>query len=106
MSQSYVLDTNVVLALIRGKELGARIDGAFGIRASFHHHIVSIVTEAELLVMADKHKWGPDKRKALEFALENVVVMPVDGQGLVDAYVAIAAADRSTERGGQEYGQE
>jgi hypothetical protein len=34
MSDFYLLDTNVVLALVRGAKLGAFIDRSFGLRAS------------------------------------------------------------------------
>jgi tRNA(fMet)-specific endonuclease VapC len=92
---SYVLDTNVLLALIRGKTLGSAIDTAYGLRASLQRHVVSIVSEAEILVMADKNGWGDDKRAALKRMFEQLVVIPIDGQGIVSAYVQISAADRN-----------
>ncbi|MEJ7608675.1 MAG: hypothetical protein WKF37_20995, partial [Bryobacteraceae bacterium] len=59
--QSYLLDTNILLGLLRGKALGERIDRAFGLKASLHRHAISIVTQAELSVIADRHDWGPEK---------------------------------------------
>jgi len=91
LSHSYVLDTNVVLALLRGNALGSRIEKVFGLSANLHRHVVSIVTHAELLVLADRNEWGPDKRAAMEQALENLVVLPVDGTDLVQAYASISA---------------
>ena len=76
MSDSYALDTSVLLHLVRGKALGAQIDQAFGLRSSMHRHVVSIVTQAELSVIADRKNWGDDKRAALQHALDNLVVLP------------------------------
>jgi predicted nucleic acid-binding protein len=103
--QSYVLDTNVVLALLRGNALGSRIDQAFGLSSSLHRHVVSIVTNAELLVLADRNKWGAAKRDALKVALENLVVIPVDGESLVQAYAAISAAAFSAPGGARNMGK-
>lgn len=100
-----MLDTNVVLALLRGNALGSSIDQAFGLSASLHRHVVSIVTAAELLVLADRYEWGEKKRAALEQALENLVVLPVDGKDLLQAYVRISAADHSAAGGSRNLGK-
>jgi tRNA(fMet)-specific endonuclease VapC len=102
---SYVLDTNVLLALIRGKTLGAAIDTAYGLRASLQRHVVSIASEAEILVMADKNGWGDDKRAALKRMFEQLVIIPIDGQGIVSAYVQISAADRNWPEGSRNMGK-
>jgi tRNA(fMet)-specific endonuclease VapC len=100
-----VLDTSVLLALIRGKDLGTYIDQAFGLRASLHRQVVSIVTHAELLVLADRKQWGSGKRATLERALENLVVIPIDRASLLEAYVSISAADRSAPGGPRNMGK-
>jgi tRNA(fMet)-specific endonuclease VapC len=105
LSQSYLLDTNVLLALIRGNALGARIDEAFELRASLHQQVVSIVTQAELLVLADRHKWASEKRGSLDRALENLVIVPIDSVELVQAYAAIASADWSAPGGTRNMGK-
>lgn len=92
MNSSYVLDTSAFLNLIRGKELGEQIDRAYGLRQAMHRHTVSIVTHAELAVLADRNGWGATRRKALKDALEQVVTVNIESQALVDAYIRIAAA--------------
>jgi hypothetical protein len=49
MSQSYVLDTSILLNLIRGHELGRSIDLAFGLRAHLYRHTISIVSHGEFV---------------------------------------------------------
>lgn len=105
MSQSYLLDTSVLLALIRGKALGTHIDQAFGLRASLHRQVVSIVTQAELLVIADVRQWGSEKRATLERALDNLVVIPIDGASLLQAYVSVSAAGRNAVGGARNMGK-
>lgn len=105
MSQSYLLDTSVLIALIRGKALGVHIDQAFGLTASLHRHVVSIVTQAELMVLADRNSWGSEKRATLERAIENVVVLPIDGADLLQAYVRISAAGHAGPGGARNMGK-
>src|ERR1700691_5771887 len=93
LKQSYVLDTNILLALIRGKALGESIDSAYGLRANLQRHVVSIASQAELLVLADRNNWAQAKRDAVNLMFENLVVLPIDGQALVDAYVEVSRAD-------------
>jgi hypothetical protein len=64
LNQSYVLDTGVLLNLVRGKELGSRIDREFGLSRAMRLHTISIVTHGELKVLAERHEWGAEKRSA------------------------------------------
>jgi len=105
LNQSYVLDTNILLALVRGKALGESIDKAYGLRSSLQRHTVSIASQVELYVLADRRQWGSTKREAVRRMLEQVVVVPIDGQGLVEAYVQIANADYTWPAGSRNMGK-
>lgn len=105
MKQSYVLDTNILLALIRGKALGESIDNAYGLRANLQRHVVSIASQAELLVLADRNKWAQAKRDAVAFMFQSLVVLPIDGEALLDAYVQIAHADMTWHEGPRNMGK-
>jgi tRNA(fMet)-specific endonuclease VapC len=105
LSRSYLLDTNILMALIRGNALGRQIDEAYGLRASLQRHVVSIVSQAEIWVIADRREWGEAKRDALRTMFDHVVVVPIDGQGLLDAYVKIAAADGNHSKGPRNMGK-
>lgn len=50
MSGLYLLDTNVVLALVRGKELGAFIDSTYGLSTAKRRPAVSVVNPGLLTV--------------------------------------------------------
>ncbi len=105
MSDSYVLDTSVVLNLIRGNALGKKIDQAFGLTSAFHRQLVSIVTEAELWVMADRNDWGSEKRAALQHALDSLVIIPIDSKDMVQAYVDISTVDLAAAAGARNMGK-
>jgi predicted nucleic acid-binding protein len=104
LSQSYVLDTSVLLHLIRGKELGEQIDRAFGLRSAIHRHVISIVTHGELWALAGRNRWGDEKRNVLNTTLANVVSLNIDSELLVRAYVRVEEACRTTSGGEQKMG--
>ncbi len=105
MKPSYVLDTNILLALVRGNSLGLSIDTAYGLRAHLQRHVVSVVSQAELLVLADRKNWGQAKRDAVHLMFENLVVLPVDGEALLRAYVEVSRADMAWREGPRNMGK-
>ncbi len=105
MKQSYVLNTGVLLNLVRGKELGTRIDRAYGLSGALQFHTISIVTVGELKVLAERRDWGAEKRDALAIALENLVTVNVESESLVKAYVEVDRACRSIVGGSRTIGQ-
>jgi hypothetical protein len=58
MSRLYLLDTNVVLALVRGNALGAYIDTTFGLSKGSRRPAISIVMHGEMRVLASRNSWG------------------------------------------------
>ena len=105
MKQSYVLDTGVLLNLIRGREIGTRIDREFALTSSMRLHTVSIVTHGELKVLAERNDWGAEKRNALAVALDNVVTVNIESEALVEAYVQVDRACRNNSGGSRTLGQ-
>lgn len=93
------------MALIRGNALGKQIDSAYGLRASLQRHVVSIASQAEVNVLADRHSWGEGKREALGAMFEQLVVVAIDGQAILDAYVKISAADSNWPKGPRNMGK-
>lgn len=93
------------MALIRGNSLGLSIDTAYGLRAHLQRHVVSVVSHAELLVLADRKNWGQAKREAVHLMFENLVVLPVDGEALLRAYVEVSRADMAWPEGPRNMGK-
>ncbi len=94
-AERYLLDTSVLLLLVRGGERGRAIDQRFGLSTAAGRPFVSVVTHAELQVLAIRNGWGPAKMEALAAVLANVVTIDVRRSGpLLEAYVAVELASR------------
>lgn len=85
----FLLDTNIILTLIRGNALATFIDGKFGLSASTVRPMISVVTHGEVRVLAGRNRWGDRKLAALQNALDNVVTIPLNHIDVLDAYVEI-----------------
>jgi tRNA(fMet)-specific endonuclease VapC len=85
----YLLDTNVVLALVRGQALGATIDATFSLSAGKRRPAISVVTHGEVRVLASRNGWGAAKIEALQNALDAVVTVDINIAEVIDAYVEI-----------------
>ncbi len=105
MSQTYVLDTSALLNLIRGRELGEQIDKAFGLRQALYRHTISIVTHGELKAMAQRRSWGDEKQRVLTSALDELVTVDISNNSVIDAYVMVENACRTTVGGERRMGQ-
>ncbi len=70
MPPVYLLDTNVVLHLVRGSALGQHLASTFGLLDAVNRPLVSVVTHGELIVIADRNGWGEEK-PVLLFASEH-----------------------------------
>src|SRR5258706_5295855 len=93
-SAVYLLDTNVVLQLLRGKVLGRYLASTFGLLNTMNRPLISIVTHGELGVMADRNKWGTQKLGALQSALDNLVTIDLNDRSVLQAYVNVQRFSR------------
>ena len=55
---SYVLDTNIVLALLRNNSLGRAVDQAYALSGSQSRNFVCVVSVGELLSLAELREMG------------------------------------------------
>ena len=85
----FLLDTNVLVALIRGKALGAWIDAQYQLRAAAERPVVCVVTVGEIRSLARQFKWGEDKRKALNKIVEELVIVDIHSEDMLAAYEEI-----------------
>ncbi len=82
----YLLDTNVLLALIRGNDLGEVIDQRFSLRSSLNRSMISVVTVGEMYSLASQFVWGQAKRDALQLLLDEIVWVDINHPDILDAY--------------------
>jgi tRNA(fMet)-specific endonuclease VapC len=105
MKQSYCLDTNVLMALVRGKELGTRIDRRFDLKSAAYFHTISVVTHGELYVLSDRHGWGEGKVQTLDNVLSHFVTVDISGRPIIEAYRRVEEANANVAGGHRNMGK-
>jgi tRNA(fMet)-specific endonuclease VapC len=98
----YLLDTNILVQLIRGNRLGQEIDSRYAIRTALNRSMVSIVTVGEILSFALKLGWGKPKVDQLARLLSELVWIDINRQEVLDAY---AELDQFSESNGNTMGK-
>lgn len=104
-SRLFLLDTNIVLTLVRGNALAMSIDKRFALRASKVSPLISIVTHGEVLVLARRNGWGANKLNALQQALDSLVTVDINHPDVLDAYVEIDLFSQSYAQGARNMGK-
>lgn len=86
-SQSgYLLDTNILVHLIRGKTVGKAIEANFGLRGALNRSTICIVTVGEAYSLARKWNWGQQRMADLRNLLAQVVWIDINRAPILDAY--------------------
>lgn len=98
----YLLDTNILLALIRGKALAQLIDSRYSLSSNLNPSVISVVTVGEMYSLTRKLRWGAAKVQALRALLDEVVWVDINRARILEAYGEI---DHFTESQGQPMGQ-
>lgn len=85
----YMLDTNIIMALVRGRELGRYIDQSYELSQQVHRPLVCIVTHGEIWLLAKYHRWGKAKIDTLKLTLDNLVAVDISNDEVIQSYVEI-----------------
>ena len=91
---AYLLDTSVVLELVRSKELGRRISAQFDLEHAVHRPLISVVSVGELMALAAYKEWGEGKRRFFAGMLDTLVVVDINHQSVLEAYVQLYVVSR------------
>jgi tRNA(fMet)-specific endonuclease VapC len=87
----YLLDTNIIVNLIRWNDLGQFLDATYGILSAVTPLPICIVTEGELYALANKFGWGSAKRATLVALLSKFDRVDINDQQILTAYGDIDA---------------
>lgn len=101
----YLLDTNVLLLLVRGGSIGGSIDARYGLRSMKQRPFVSIVSHGEIRVLAKRNGWGESKLLALQRALDGLVTIDINRPAVIDAYVELELVSSSQPGGARNMGK-
>ena len=82
----YLLDTTVVIHLLRNDHLGQQIDARFNLRASLASSMVCVVTIGELRAFARKRGWGQKRLDDLQKVIDELVWIDINRREVIEAY--------------------
>jgi tRNA(fMet)-specific endonuclease VapC len=82
----FLLDTNIVLALMRSNSLGRSIDLAYQLRTNLNRSLISIVTVGEMQSLARQFRWSGAKLESLRAMLDELVVLDISDPTIPEAY--------------------
>lgn len=86
-SQSgYLLDTNILVHLIRGNPVGKAIEANFGLHGALNRSTICIVTVGEAYSLARRWNWGQQRLAQLQSLLAQVVWVDINRAPILDAY--------------------
>ncbi len=85
----YLFDTNILLALHRGKQLGSYLNQTFRLSEVINRPLISIVTHGEIWAMAQRNSWGEKKRDAVQEMLDDLVTLDLSDPAIIESYVVV-----------------
>lgn len=103
----YILDTNILLALVRGNALGLYVDATYSLTKAQNAFMISIVSVGEMYALVEKFKsqgqaWGPAKVQKLDHLLGQLVWIDLSDPAILKTYGEI---DGATEAIGRKMGK-
>lgn len=85
-----LLDTNILLHLIRGRAAGRWIDERYRLRDRPEKPLVPVVSVGELFRIAHRREWGPDRLSALNDLVSELLVIALEPE-VVRGYARMGA---------------
>lgn len=85
----YLLDTNILLNLLRGNPHGKWIATNYQLDKSLNHCLICVVTVGEMLSLARQFQWGQKKQQQLKDALDELVWIDINHPDILNAYAEI-----------------
>jgi predicted nucleic acid-binding protein len=87
--EPYLLDTNILVRLVRRDELGQEIIARYDLYMTEAQPAYCVVTEGEIRSLSYQWKWGTAKIDAMRFALDYFVRLPIESAAVIEAYARI-----------------
>jgi len=77
-----LLDTSILLHLVRDNWIGRSIESRFRLRTRAERSLISVITVGEVLAFVEKRNWGALKRASLQDLLRDLVTLEVSDEVL------------------------
>lgn len=87
----YLLDTNIVLHLVRESLLATEVTNNFSFFKYSQKLFISVVVKGELKSLALKNKWGKNRMEKLSIILEELIIVDINSEDIIQRYAEIDA---------------
>jgi tRNA(fMet)-specific endonuclease VapC len=87
--EQLVLDTNILLHLLRGKKAAELLEREYGISRRSPRAIISVVTKGELKALGYKFNWGLRQHERLDAMLAGLPAADISHSVVWNAYAKI-----------------
>jgi tRNA(fMet)-specific endonuclease VapC len=94
----YLLDTNILVHIIRQDTLGQYIKGTYSLLMIDPLPIISVVTEGEIRSLAYQWNWGAANKDEIQFLCGFFSRYSIDSLEVLEAYAVIDAYSKSVGR--------
>ena len=89
MSRQILLDTNILVHLIRKDRIGEALSEYFSIRTAGTKNAICVVTIGEIKSLSYQLNWGVGKTTAAQDILLELVKISIDNPSIYEAYAQI-----------------
>ena len=88
----YLLDTNILLAYVRGGNLGEYVEREYALSASPFRPFVCVVSIGEIKALAARRAWGEKRLARLSKLVEELTWVELGDPEVLEAYVDVVNA--------------
>jgi len=89
MSDLFLLDTNILVHLVRGDPTGEEIKAKYAPYTKYPKPLICAVTDGESRSLSLQFSWGPLKMNKMNFALDYFGRVPIEPKDVMGVYAAI-----------------
>lgn len=100
----FLLDTCIILIWTRGGERAEQLRDKYGAALFDHSALISIVSHAEILVLARRNEWGSKRLVRLQELLDSFVTIDLLPE-VVSSYVEVEMYSSKVEGGARNMGK-
>ena len=92
---TYLLDTGILLHLVRGSKVATVVDGQFQLRAASFRPLICEVSLGEMEAFARTEKWGDQKRNKLKQLKKELISVDISDSRVIEAYADLSSLSKS-----------
>ena len=102
LPNGYLLDTNIVVALVRGRDLASYLDRTYSLTSGRYPSYVSVVVLGEARSLSFQFGWSAPRKAALAGTLALFTAVDIAYEDVIQAYADI---DHASAAGGVKMGK-